>query len=167
MRHLQRLRSEFDESFAHPARAPDGASIGLLEVTVAGQAFLIRVSEVSAVYADKAISALPGAAPDLLGVAGFRGSVVAIFDLGLLLGLHGASSHRWVIQARNEHIGFALESFIGHAQVPAGTLHATREPGATDTGQEVAQIRGVSHPLIELSSVVDRVKRRVSAVREA
>ncbi len=165
-RRLARLRAEFDESFAQPARAPDGAYVELLALSVADRRYVIRVADIAGTHVDKPITAVPSSSSDLVGLAAFRGSLVAVFDLARLLGLNQTGSSRWVVQARGEAIGFAFESFLGHLRLPAQAVEPKVGGASNERGRLAAHIEGVPHPLIELSDVVSRVKSRISTARE-
>ena len=80
------LRHAFDHSFAEPAGLGRGFREALLAVRVDTQPFAIRLSEISGLFADKKITPVPGSEATLRGIAGFRGAIVPVYDLQILLG---------------------------------------------------------------------------------
>ena len=63
---LHALRSEFDQSFARVRQPPQVAGTDYLLIRVAGEPYALRLGEVSALEADRAITPVPSEAPALL-----------------------------------------------------------------------------------------------------
>jgi chemotaxis signal transduction protein len=126
------LRREFDASFAAPARAAAEATEDLLALRVAGDKYVVRLAEVTGLFADRVLAPLPSAVPEFLGVISLRGVVIPAWSLGALLG-YGSDrdAMRWAILVghRGEEQRFALlfARFEGHLRVPRVDL-ASRAP---------------------------------------
>jgi purine-binding chemotaxis protein CheW len=129
---LAELRDAFDRSFAEPPTASARAE-DLLAVTVAGTAYAIRLDAISGLFADRCVTPLPGPLPELLGVAAFRGSIIAVYDLGALLHHPKPAEsppHRWlVLDAGTPAVALAFDRLDGHLRVPAGSIAAAGEEG--------------------------------------
>ena len=80
------LRSAFDRSFAEPAHFDTTPMADLLAFHAGSQAYALHLSEIAGLFADKKITRLPGRTAALLGIAGFRGAIVPVYDLSALLG---------------------------------------------------------------------------------
>src|SRR5438552_366963 len=91
------LRHRFDQAFAEPATPVTDRFEDLLRIRVANAAYAVRLDALSGLSADRAITPLPGRLPELLGVVAFRGLIVAVYDLGALLGHHAATTPRWLV----------------------------------------------------------------------
>ncbi len=65
------LRSAFDRGFAAPLRVDTAAKQELLAIRVGAEPYVVRLSEISGLFADKKITRVPGGAAALLGIAGF------------------------------------------------------------------------------------------------
>src|SRR6185295_4421011 len=107
---LEELKRSFDRSFAEAPRQQVAQVEDLLCVRIAGDRYAVRLSETSGIYVDRKIVGLPSPLPDLLGMAGFRGSVIPVFDLGALLGYDmTGDAGRWLLLVgTNEIVGLAF-----------------------------------------------------------
>ena len=164
---LEELKRSFDRSFAEAPRQEAAQVEDLLCIRIAGDAYAVRLSETSGIHVDRKVVGLPSPVPELLGMAGFRGSVIPVFDLGAWLG-YGLTSDtfRWMLLVgTNEIIGLAFQGFDGHLRTTQYDLarQETTEPMRQHV-REVVSIEGIIRPIINLDSVVQAVKRRVASV---
>ena len=83
---LRDLRADFDRSFTEPARRYDIEHVELLAVRAGGRPYALRLSQTSGLFPDRQVTALPGPVAALLGIAGFGGAIVPVYDLAALLG---------------------------------------------------------------------------------
>lgn len=83
---LERLRRAFDESFAAPRRTTAADLERLLFARVSGETVAMRTRDLAAVSRCPPLTAAPSTHPALLGLASVRGSIVAVYHLGVLLG---------------------------------------------------------------------------------
>jgi hypothetical protein len=83
---LAALREEFDGSFGQPVRPPDAEHAELLTLRAGGRRYALRLAQTSGLHPDRSVTPLPGPLPALLGLAGFGGTIVPVFDLAALLG---------------------------------------------------------------------------------
>ncbi len=115
---LHALRVAFDGSFAIAARAEPRDQLDFLALRIAGDPYAVRLSEVQSLHASKALALAPSRLPALLGMAGFRGVLTPIYDLGQLLGYAGEPSAKWLIVAESAApIGFAFGAFDAHLRL--------------------------------------------------
>jgi chemotaxis signal transduction protein len=159
------LRRNFDRSFAEPPRLRRAASIDLLALRMDGDGYALRLSAVAGLFADKKLTRLPSAVPEFLGIAGFRGAVVPVYDLRVLLG-HGAGEvPRWLVVAAIGQIAFAFDALDGTLRLPLAAV-ASQGPGEP-VRLHVRELVRTATPgaplrsLIDLDSVVAAVKQRV------
>jgi purine-binding chemotaxis protein CheW len=79
----------------------------------------VRLDELGGLFVDRPITPLPSPVPQLLGVAGFRGAVVPVYDLAALLGHRRAGSPRWmVLTSGADAVALAFDSVAGHLRAP-------------------------------------------------
>jgi purine-binding chemotaxis protein CheW len=154
------LRESFDAAFAEPASDAVEARVELLAVRVAGERLAIPLSAIDGLYADRPLTGLPGALPELLGLAGIRGSLTAVYDLGALLGL-GRSAPRWIaLIAAENGLGLAFEELDGTFRVASRELVSGTRPG--DAGRHLGRLVEVSGrplPVLDVVSLVAAIKR--------
>src|SRR5580692_11446316 len=114
---LAELRSAFDDAFAAAAAEGAAAPRSALMVRAGGARCLIRVEELAGVEPRRRIVPIPGGAPALLGLSGVRSRLLAVFDLGALLGRAGAAPRaeaRYLLACRADpQIGLAVEEVLG------------------------------------------------------
>lgn len=84
--HAAHLKAQFDASFQHPPATAERQQEEFLLIRVGHQSYALRLSQVSGVVKGKTVTPLPGAPPQLRGVACFRGQLVSVFDLAAWLG---------------------------------------------------------------------------------
>ncbi|MFA5885486.1 MAG: chemotaxis protein CheW [Acidimicrobiia bacterium] len=151
---MAELRRQFDSEFA---RAPQTESVpfeDFLAIRVGVEPYALRLTEVAGLVADKAVTRLPGAPPGLLGISGFRGEIVSVFDLRVLLGSAGGEPPRWlVLTAADSTVGLAFDQFEGHVRVPQDAVVGT--PGA-----ELVRVGEAVRPIVRIPSVLHAIKQR-------
>jgi chemotaxis signal transduction protein len=151
------MRQEFDRSFADPVLADVSAREDLLAIRLAAQDFAIRVSEIAGLFADKKITPVPNANAALLGIAGFRGAIMPVYDLQSLLGFAAGRMSRWLAIAANAPVAFSFETFAGRLQVSPHEITSQRGQAKHSFARDFVQIEKVMRPIIQLSSVLDAI----------
>ena len=142
------LRASFDRAFAAPVRSEAAATQDLLAVAVGNEPYAIRLSEVTGLFADRRITRIPASNPSLLGIAGFRGAIVPVYALSILLGHSPAPSPRWLVVAAAAPVALAFDRFDGHLR-PAADAVLPR--------QSAEQARGYASEFVRTGSVVRAV----------
>ncbi len=130
------LRRTFDQARAVPSSsAGDIQAESLLAIRVSRDAYAIRVSEISGLATDRKIVAFPSLIPELLGVAGIRGSLVPVYSLAGLLGYGGETGQvRWLVLCGTEEpFALAFNDFEGYLQMPRTLLHQAEQKDVTRT----------------------------------
>ena len=147
------LRSLFDASFTVPAISKQERLEGLLAIRVGSDPYVLCLSQITGLYADRRIVAVPSPAPQLLGIVGLRGKLVPVYDLAALLHYPPAPSPRWMVLAGgSQPVAFAFESFEGHVQVARALL--------ADGGN--VQVAGALRPIVDIGSIVDTMRSNPS-----
>jgi chemotaxis signal transduction protein len=150
------LRQEFDRSFADPPLIDVAAREDLLAIRLAAQEFAIRLSEIAGLFADKKITPVPSANPALLGITGFRGAIMPVYDLQSLLGL-AAGRSRWLVIAADAPVAFAFETFERQLRVTPHAITPQKEHGKHSFARDFVRTDNVLRPIIGLSSVLDAI----------
>jgi chemotaxis signal transduction protein len=153
------LRENFDLGFSKPP-APENSSIeDLLAIRLGTHAFALRLSQIAGLFAGKKVTSVPGGDATLLGIAGFRGSIVPVYDLEKLIGHAGGKPPRWVVIAAAAPIALAFEAFEGQLRVPLASITSpdAQEHSDSLTLGLVQSERGL-RPIIHLPSVLDVIK---------
>ena len=116
---VARLRGDFDRSFAEPARVGGGDSVELLAIGVGGRPYALRLSHACGVHPDRPVTPLPSTVAALLGIAGFAGTVVPVYDLAALMGHPITERPRWlVLTIGSPPLALAFHELHHHLRVP-------------------------------------------------
>jgi chemotaxis signal transduction protein len=162
------LRSAFDESFAVAAGSKLERLEGLLAIRVGGDPYVLRLSQITGLYADLKVVAVPSPVAQLLGIAGLRGMIFPVYDLAALLRYAPAPSPRWMVLAGgSQPVGLAFEGFDAHVQVPEASLISDEDLAAkaTVTRQHVrgnVRVAGTLRLIIQITSVVETIRNNHS-----
>jgi purine-binding chemotaxis protein CheW len=149
---LTDLREDFDRSFTEPARRHDVEHHELLAVRAGGRPYALRLSQTAGLYPDRPVTPLPGPVAALLGVAGFGGAIVPVYDLAALLGRPVSDRPRWlVLAAGTPPFALAFHELDGHVRVPADTIITEAGP-ATARGclRGMVPLAGGTRPIVDL-----------------
>jgi purine-binding chemotaxis protein CheW len=155
------LRREFDRSFAEAPQLEAERTEDLLAIRVGGDPYALRLSEVAGLFADRRVTPLPSPLPELLGLAGFRGALVPVYDLGSLLGYHRAEAPRWLVSiAGGASAALAFERFEAQLRFPRAAI-ASDGARADRYAREVVRTPEAMRPVLHLPSVLEAIKARV------
>jgi purine-binding chemotaxis protein CheW len=166
-RSVEKLRAEFDDSFAFARTSPETQGIDVLLIRVRVDRYLLSSRELEGVVAAGKIVPLPSASPNALGLVGLRGALLPVFDLATLLGYEGAAEPvRWLALAgREQPVAFAFRALDGQRRVPAAAI--TRASAADQGGalvRDLAEIDGQRLPLLGIPSLLAAIQSRVTRV---
>jgi len=154
----QQLRRAFDRSFAAPAHFDATPKEDLLAIRSGSQVLALRLAEIGGLFADKKITRIPGRVATLLGIAGFRGAILPVYDLGMLLGQAKGKASRWLVIAASAPIAFAFEGFDGHLRISKDAIFPQEAGERAIYVRDCARIEGVVRPILNLPSVLDAIR---------
>jgi purine-binding chemotaxis protein CheW len=156
------MRRDFDRAFAVPMRSDETAKEDFLAIRCGSEPCAIRLSQVAGLYADKKITAVPGGQPTLRGIAGFRGNILPVYDLPMLLGFSLAPTSRWLAVVRSRPFALAFDAFDGQVRATNGAIMPRRASVTLpDCAGQFLQVPGFAAPIIDLPSVIDAINKRV------
>jgi len=167
---VERLRAEFDRSFAQAPHAASGAPETLLAIRIRDEPLALRLQDIAGLFADRVVTRLPGPFPDLLGLASFRGTTVPVFDLGALLGYPPGAALRWLaLTAGTAPVGLAFDRFertelLGADAVGAAVAAGNDRPGGHHARQ-VARTTDGPRPVVDVASILRALDARVTRAR--
>jgi len=156
------LRRNFDRSFAEPPRSLRTASLDLLAIRLGGEPYALHLAAVGRLFAGKKFTRLPQTAPEFLGIAGFRGSVVPVYDLRVLLGGAGGAPLRWLVVTADSSVALAFDGFDGHLRLRQEDIaRQDRVDAARPHVRELARVAGLPRPIVDLASILMVIRERV------
>jgi purine-binding chemotaxis protein CheW len=162
------LAREFDRRFADPARAADEEVEELLAIRVGGDAYAVRLRDVSGLVADRKIVPLPTPEPALLGIVGLRNGLAPVYSLAALLGYGpAAEAPRWLLLVGpGPQFGLAFPEFDGHRRVARGDVSSSQDGGAGAGGNaqvpELARVDDSRRGLIAIAALTEMIRARVA-----
>jgi len=163
------MRHAFDASFAEAPDLTSDVFENLLAIRVGLNPYALRIEEVSGLYVDTLVVSLPGAPPALLGIAGFRSAIVAVYDLGVLLGGRGGEMCRWLALAVSEStIGLAFNEFEGLLRVPRDSIAVETGTHLTSrTSRQIVNFGASSRSIVRVADLVEAIKTPATVVRRS
>ncbi|HWF84777.1 MAG TPA: chemotaxis protein CheW [Vicinamibacterales bacterium] len=149
------LREAFDRSFAQAPSAGAAAVDDLLAISLRGDRYALRLGELSGLFADKTVTWLPSPVAALLGIAGFRGTVLPVYDLGMLLGRPKAAAPRWLAVAKAAPLALAFDGFDGLLRARADDV--VRDARPEPRGRHIREILhgDIARPIIHVASILE------------
>lgn len=156
------LRLAFDQSFADPIQDISRDTVDFISLSLVGDAHAIRMADIAGVFIDVKITPCPSPLVELRGIAGFRGTLMPVYDLGALLG-YPLSSGRWLVFAKGGALALAFNGFDGHFQVESTAIAAHQETSFARHVREIARQADRAWPIIDIPSVVAAIKARAAA----
>lgn len=159
------LRRAFDRSFAEAPAAEQASFEDFLAIRVGPDPYAVSLAEISGLYADRTVTRLPSPVSELLGITGFRGAIIAVYDLRALLGYSTGEAPSWLMVADETPIGLAFDAFEGHLRFPretgvhAGPAEHTRPYicGVLSTGDAI-------RPVVHVAPILEAIKRLAQTV---
>ncbi|HUB07209.1 MAG TPA: chemotaxis protein CheW [Myxococcales bacterium] len=156
------LRAAFDRSFAE-APAPAGpATEDLLAISIEGQPYALRLSELAGLFADRRVSPLPSPVPELLGLAGLRGRLLPVYDLRRMLGHSPTRDCRWLVVAAAAPVALAFDELEGHVRLAREAIAAA--PAAHPEHLPEIAMRPTPRPVLRLASVLAAIQRKTQTL---
>jgi chemotaxis signal transduction protein len=156
------LRRDFDRSFGEAVRVEVTQLEDLLLIRVASVGYAVRLAEISGLFAGRKVTPLPTPFPELLGIAGFRGVAIPVYDLRRLLGHAEGGTARWLVLTAGEaKLTLAFDQFDGHLRLPsAAIVRGARADGRHAYAPEVARTDEGPRQILHLPSLVNAIVER-------
>jgi chemotaxis signal transduction protein len=158
------LRNAFDRARAIPFLSEVRERIeNLLVLRVSGDAFAIRLGEISGLATDRKIVAFPSPIPELLGVAAIRGRLVPVYSLAALLGYSAqATQGRWLVLCGTEEpVGLAISDFEGYVRVPLSQVYAAGQKDDVSAHvRHVVRTADTVRAVVSIPHIIEIIQRR-------
>jgi chemotaxis signal transduction protein len=159
-----KLRNEFDRARAIPFLPEAAEQIeNLLAVRISGDAFAIRLREISGLATDRKIVAFPSPIPELLGLAGIRGRLVPVYSLAALLGYSASADQgRWLaLCGAEEPVALAINDFEGYFRVPFSQVYTAEQKDLVRThATHVVRASDMVRAVVSIPLLMEAIQRR-------
>jgi purine-binding chemotaxis protein CheW len=163
------LRRSFDQSFAEPPRVRRPQREDFLAIRAGDDPYAIRLAEIRGLFADRKVTRLPGTVRGFIGLVGFRGVVVPVYELPVLLGHAAAAGRlRWLAAMADLRLALAFEAFEGHLRPPPDAI-SLDQCAAGPRRHVRAAVRDGSaiRPIIDLAGILETIRTMVDTARRA
>lgn len=161
--HAAGLREAFDRSFAQATATDTEPVANVLAIRIGADPYALRLTDVSGLFAGKRITMLPGPVTELLGIAGFRGAILPVYDLAMLLGYARPAAPRWLVTAAAAPAAFAFDGFDGYLSVQeASVMPGPRGQGQDRYLKEMVPTAGLFRPVIFLAAMLEPIQARAA-----
>jgi purine-binding chemotaxis protein CheW len=162
----EQLRQEFDRSFMEPIVQGQVETHAFIGLRLGGEPYAIRLGEIGGLHGHAVIVPCPTPLPELMGLAGFRGALVPVYDLAALLG-HPPSAGRWLALAADRALAYAFDDFDSQFRVLPEAIHADQRPKArAHTNSTVRHGEGL-WPIIDLPTLFATIRDRAQSAAPA
>jgi chemotaxis signal transduction protein len=154
------LKRAFDRSFAEAPAVAREAHDDLLEIRVGGDPYAVSLADTGGLFADTRITPLPGSVTEMCGVAGLRGSLLPVYDLGALLGYAKGKVPRWLLVTARTPVALAFDGFERHLSMPRAAIAPAPDPGVSGRSRHIHDIvrtDTVVCPIIHMASVLEAI----------
>jgi chemotaxis signal transduction protein len=156
---LLALRHHFDHAFTVPVAGQAAPQVKVLSIGIRGRPFSLALQELRGVHRCPKLTALPSRMPEMIGIAGIRGVLIPVYDLGALIGLPARSEHAWIALAANQGVGFAFDEYQSHSTLDAA-LFARATPDASGL-LSIPESDAGGRPIVNISALVELIVQRV------
>ena len=156
------LRRAFDRNFTEAQHFETATAEDFLSIHVGGDPYALRLGDVAGLYSDKRVTGLPSRVAELRGIAGFRGTMLPVYDLAALLRYPLASSPRWMVVSSEAKVAFAFDGFDGHFRFTRPSVAEHDGPDQREHVREVVRTDSLIRPIVHLSSIVAAIRKQNS-----
>lgn len=154
------LRLAFDSAFAEPAQTASAALDNFLVIQIACCPHVVRLSDISSLLPLKMVRRLPSRLPALLGITAFRGAVVPLFDLRMLMGYAVGEPPTCIVITANTPVGLAFDAFDRHLRYPReACAQLISAELARPHIREVLRCGDMPRPVVSIPSVLETIRQ--------
>lgn len=162
------LRRDFDHMFAEPLHFDTTPTHDFLSIRLGTEDYAVRLSQIAGLFADKKITATPSKTTSLLGITGFRGAIMPVYNLHVLLGSSLSETPRWIVIASATAVALAFEAFNGHFRCSHTAIlsYGSQDThGPSEHVREFIRTDGVIRPIVDLPSILDTIATPFTGVK--
>ena len=156
------LRRSFDLSFQQPLVERAQELVHLLIVRIGSARFALKVADLAGLARAQTVVPIPGADSGLLGIAGLKGRMVAVYSLAAMIGSTELSTeqNRWLVLCRCEkEIALAFTAVTGTMMVPRTELSPV-SPGAPPHATDAVGSGSSQLWLLNVSSIAGNLVKK-------
>ncbi len=162
---IEELKSSFDRTFQEALVERNQQLEHLLIVRIGTARFALKVGDLAGLARAQTVVPIPTTDPGLLGLAGLKGRMVAVYSLAALIGSPALSTEpeRWFVLCRcEERIALAFTAAEGTLMVPSSELCPV-SPGAPPHATDAVGSGSSRLWLLNVSSIAATIVQQTGA----
>jgi len=159
------LKRSFDLTFQQPLVERGQELVHLLIVRIGTARFALKVADLAGLARAQTVVPIPGADSGLLGIAGLKGRMVAVYSLAAMIGSTELSTeqNRWMVLCRCEkEIALAFTAVTSTMMVPRAELSPVT-PGAPPHATDAVGFDSSHLWLLNVSSIAENIVQKTAA----
>jgi purine-binding chemotaxis protein CheW len=161
VRLVRAMREEFDRSFVEPLVLSRPAEDDLLALQISGHDYAVRLSEIAGLHENRSMVSVPSPVPELLGLSAFRGVLVPVYDLALLLGFGAATRPRYLLLTREPHsVALAFDTLTAHLRVARAESAVTHREAERGHVLGATEHHGALYPILSIASLLESISSK-------
>lgn len=156
------LKRAFDLTFQQPLVKRSQELVHLLIVRIGIARFALKVADLAGLARAQTVVPIPGADSGLMGIAGLKGRMVAVYSLAAMIGSPELSTeqNRWMVLCRREkEIALAFAAVTGTMMVPRTELNPV-SPGAPPHATDAVGSGSSQLWLLNVSSIAENIVKK-------
>jgi chemotaxis signal transduction protein len=158
------LKRSFDLTFQQPLVERGQELVHLLIGRIGTARFALKVADLAGLARAQTEVPIPGADAGLLGIAGLKGRMVAVYSLAAMIGSTELSTelNRWMVLCRCEkEIALAFTALTGTMMVPRAELSPV-SPGAPPHATDALGSGSSQLWLLNVSSIAENIVKKTA-----
>ncbi len=164
------LKEAFDKGFQRPPLAPPTGRVRLLMIRVGDESLALRIDQLHGIASATGIAALPQGKSAMLGLAATRQSLMAVYDLGSLLGVSSGEDHpRWLARCGSKGtVGLGFAAVEGVFDVGPEMLYPVNQAEErADHIEATARVGPLMRRVVSISSVLGAIEQIAGRVQRS
>lgn len=159
---VEELRGAFDAAFVAPPPGHAEDCEALILIQAAGEALALKTRHIAGLVPRSLILPVPSRIPELLGIAGIRGTLTPVYDLAALLGLPLRQQEpRWLALTGQElAAALAFDEFEGQVEVPRTCLYLDGASPVRRHMGTLARIGSSVRAVLDLPDIMEAIRRQ-------
>ena len=159
---FEELKHSFDLTFQQPLVERSQELVHLLIVRIGNARFALKVADLAGLARAQTVVPIPGADAGLLGIAGLKGRMIAVYSLAAMIGSSELSTeqNRWMGLCRcAKEIALAFTAVTATMMVPRAELSPV-SPGAPPHATDAVGSGSSQLWLLNVSSIADNIVKQ-------
>jgi len=164
---FEELKRSFDLTFQQPLVERGQEVVHLLVVRIGTARFALKVADLAGLARAQTVVPLPGADSGLVGLAGLKGRIVAVYSLAAMIDCPELSTeqNRWMVLCRCEkEIALGFTAVTGTIMVPRTELSPV-SPGAPRHATDAVGSGSSQLWLLNVSSIAETIVKKFGSAR--